>query len=215
MLVAPENPAAVIDTLCEQNVHVVTLTITEKGYCLNNSTGDLDQTHEAIVHDLEHLESPQSALGFLIAACQRRMQTGMSGLTIISCDNLAGNGMKLETALTGFAALIDPVLKGWIKDNVTFPATMVDRIVPATMQEDKVAVASSIGVEDHACVMAEPFTQWIVENKFAGPVPAWDKVGVTFVADVEPFENMKLRMLNATHSTIAYLGCLAGYPNRC
>jgi fructuronate reductase len=212
VLVAPENPAAVIDSLCEENVHVVSLTITEKGYCLTNSTGELDPSHESIVHDLGHLESPQSALGFLIAACRRRMQTAMPGLTIMSCDNLAGNGAKLEAAMTDFAALVDPALKLWLKDNVTFPSTMVDRIVPATTPENKAAVAAAIGVEDQACVMAEPFTQWVVEEKFAGPVPDWAKVGATFVADVEPFEDMKLRILNAAHSTIAYVGCLAGYP---
>lgn len=211
VLVAPENPAAVIAALCEENVHVVTLTITEKGYCLTNSTGELDPAHESIVHDLEHLHSPKSALGFLIAACQRRMRTGMSGLTIVSCDNLAGNGTKLEAALTGFAALVDPALQGWLNKNVTFPATMVDRIVPATTPEDKATVEASIGMEDQACVMAEPFIQWVIEARFAGPFPAWDQVGVTFAASVEPFEDMKLRLLNATHSTIAYLGCLAGY----
>ncbi|MBF0276243.1 MAG: mannitol dehydrogenase family protein [SAR324 cluster bacterium] len=211
VLVAPENPQAVITALCQKSVHVVTLTITEKGYCLKGNTGELDEDHQSIVHDLKNLDCPKSALGFLVAACQRRMQANMRGFTVISCDNLAGNGAKLKTAITMFADLVDPKLKNWLQSNVTFPSTMVDRIVPASTPEDMADVQSVIGFEDQACVMTEPFSQWVIENKFAGPVPHWEKVGANLVADVGPFEEMKLRLLNATHSTIAYVGSLAGY----
>lgn len=212
MLVAPENPAVVIDLLADKATKVVTLTITEKGYCLNNSTGELELNTPDIAHDLKALHAPKTAIGYLVAALQKRMDNATGKLTIISCDNLAGNGIKLEAAVTGFAKAVSEPLAAWIADNVTFPSTMVDRIAPATTDEDKVALTKDIGVEDQACVMTEPFTQWVIEDNFAGPVPPWDKVGATYTADVEPFEDMKLRLLNASHSTIAYLGCLAGYP---
>lgn len=211
ILVAPENPELVIEALARGETKVVTITISEKGYCLTNSTGQLDLENSDIVHDLTGLAAPRTAIGFLVAGLVRRRAAGFKDLTIISCDNLAGNGSKLQAAVKAFADVVDQGLSDWISQNVTFPSTMVDRIVPATTPEDKTSVAEAIGVEDQACVMAEPFSQWVIENNFAGPVPPWDKVGATFVDDVAPFEDMKLRLLNATHSTLAYVGCLAGY----
>ncbi|MBT5186925.1 MAG: mannitol dehydrogenase family protein [Kordiimonadaceae bacterium] len=211
LLVAPENPDAVIDAIASAQTKVVTLTITEKGYCLNNSSGKLELDNKDINFDLSNLQSPKTGIGYLVAAVQKRMIANGENLTIISCDNLANNGAKLEAAVMGFAGAVDASLAKWICEHVSFPSTMVDRIVPATTADDKSDVANAISAEDQACVITEPFTQWVIEEKFAGPVPRWDKVGATYVNDVEPFEDMKLRLLNASHSTIAYLGCLAGY----
>ncbi|WP_308909156.1 mannitol dehydrogenase family protein [Pseudokordiimonas caeni] len=211
ILVAPENPTAVVDAIAAPTTHVVTLTITEKGYCLDNATGKLDMHHPDILHDLAKPAEPRTAIAFVVAALARRRAAGTGGLTIISCDNLAGNGPKLKAAVTAFASVSRPDILDWIADNVTFPATMVDRIAPAVLAEDVADVAATLGLVDSACVMTEPFTQWVIEENFAGPVPAWNRVGATYVNEVAPFEEMKLRLLNASHSAIAYLGCLAGY----
>ena len=197
ILVAPESPAAVIDRLAASCTQVVTLTITEKGYCLNPASGALDFSAPEIVHDLENITQPQSAIGFLVAGLQQRRAHKLKGLTLLSCDNLSGNGSKLQAAVLQFSSRLDEGLAAWIAENCTFPNSMVDRIAPAN--------------NDLTTVVTEPFCQWVVEDNFAGPIPAWNKVGAEFVADVKPFEDMKLRLLNASHSTMAYLGCLAGY----
>ena len=212
LLVAYENPQAVVDAIAHEATHVITLTITEKGYCLDNRDGKLDINHVDINHDLKNLSSPRTGIGYLVAGIKSRMQNSGDGLTVISCDNLTANGAKLESAVQAFATAISPRLATWIAEHVTFPSTMVDRIVPATTDADRAIVAANIGMEDRACVMTESFCQWIIEEKFSGPVPAWDRVGATFVNDVAPYEELKLRLLNASHSSIAYLGCLMGYP---
>lgn len=210
MHVLIENPVEAIAHLARPEVHVATLTITEKGYCLTGA-GELDWNNEEIAHDLENPETPKSAIGYLAAGLRQRCVEKTGPLTIISCDNISGNGEKLQRALCEFLARNDNETFQWVRSNTTFPSTMVDRIVPATTDLDKKVCADALGVEDHACVKTEAFTQWVIEDKFAGPIPDWQAVGALIVDDVEPFELAKLRLLNGAHSAIAYLGLLSGH----
>ena len=211
VLVAPDNPAAVVDCLSDPAIKIASLTVTEKGYCHNPSTGGLDFTHPDIAHDLTELTEPRSALGFIVAALGRRRSQGDAPFTVLSCDNLPSNGRLLRGLVLEFATSYDRDLAQWIDDHVPFPCTMVDRITPATTADDIAELAHSEGYYDPACVVHEPFRQWVIEDDFADGRPAWDSVGAQFVKDVEAHELMKLRCLNGTHSTLAYLGYLAGY----
>lgn len=211
MHVAPEDPGRVVRLLADPAARVVTMTITEKGYCLDPGSGDLDFGHEAIRHDLSQPDEPQSAVGFLVAGLERRLRDGSPPLSLVSCDNLPGNGERLRRAVLAFAAERDAELSRGIEDTVAFPATMVDRIVPATAAGDIEKGAAAIGLLDEALVRTEPFRQWVIEDRFAGERPAWETAGALFVPDVEPYESAKLRLLNGAHSTIAWLGCLAGF----
>jgi fructuronate reductase len=206
VLVAPEDPAAVIAAIAASATGIVSLTVTEKGYCHDPATGELNRDHPDIVHDLAHPDAPRSAIGFLVAGLARRRASDAGPLTLMSCDNLPHNGAVLRGAVTRLAALIDPALADWIAQSCTFPATMVDRIVPATTDADIVSLADRIGVEDRAMVKAEPFSQWVIEDAFAAGRPPYEAHGAQLVADVRPFEFAKLRMLNGAHSTLAYLG---------
>ena len=211
VLVAAEDPQAVVTLISDEKIKIITLTITEKGYYRDPATNRLDLSHPFIQHDLKNLATPKSALGFLVSALRVRFQTHQQPLTIISCDNLPSNGQILETLLLQFAEHTDPALACWIKENITFPKTMIDRIVPATLATDRTAFTAQTNLIDEGLVKAEPFSQWVIEDKFATPHPAWDRVGVQFVTNVEPYEEAKLRMLNGSHSALAYLGYLAGY----
>lgn len=211
VLVAGECPAAVISALADPATHIVTLTITEKGYCLDPATGELDFANPQIINDLKKIDCPQSAIGFLAVGCAERMGTGLPGLTVMSCDNLPGNGQLLKRALMAFAERLAPPLATWIASQCRFPATMIDRIVPATTDQDRTLLEQRIGLHDAAMVKAEPFSQWVIEDDFAGPRPAFEHVGAQLVADVTPFELAKLRMLNGSHSTLAYLGLPRGH----
>lgn len=210
MHVLPENPEAAIAQLARRDVHVVTLTITEKGYCLTGA-GALDWNNAEIAHDLKNPENPKSAIGYLAAGLRQRAAEGAGPLTIISCDNISGNGDKLESALTDYLERSDKNVLRWVKANTSFPSTMVDRIVPATTDADRSDSAKALGIEDQACVKTEAFTQWVIEDKFAGPVPGWRDAGALIVGNVESFETAKLRLLNGAHSAIAYLGLLSGH----
>lgn len=211
VLVAPEDPAAVLDAMAAPGVRIVTLTVTEKGYCHEPATGRLNAVHPEIVHDLAHA-LPVSAPGFLVRALQRRRAAGLDPFTVLTCDNLPGNGALVRGLVLELAGRIDADLARWIGDNGRFPATMVDRIVPATTEADIARVAELTGSHDAAPVVHEPFRQWVVEDDFVGGVrPDLGSVGVQLVEDVAPFELMKLRMLNGTHSALAYLGYLAGH----
>ena len=212
LIVAPQHPQRVVAALSAAQTAVVTLTVTEKGYCLSPQSSRLDCEHPDIHHDLAHPDHPRSALGYLAAGLRVRRQLQRPGLTLISCDNISGNGEKLRHALLGFCQLLDPALAQWIDRHCRFPSTMVDRIVPASSDSDILHLEQATGYRDRAAVFTEPFSQWVIENNFAGPVPAWNRVGAEYVDDVAPFETMKLRMLNAAHSAIAYIGVLAGYP---
>ena len=190
---------------------IVSLTVTEKGYCHDPATGRLNFAHPDIVHDLADPARSRSAVGLIVAALDARRGAGSQGFTVLCCDNLPHNGTLLQGLALAFAQARDPSLARWIEDNATFPSTMVDRIVPATTDTDIADNDRALGLHDAAPVVHEPFKQWAIEDRFVAGRPAWDRVGVEFVADVAPFEAMKLRLLNASHSAFAYLGYLAGY----
>jgi fructuronate reductase len=210
VLVAPEDPAAVVAALASPDTHLVTLTITEKGYKLDPATGALIEADPDVAADLASLDAPRTAPGFLVAALAKRRAAGLAPFTAISCDNLPHNGARLAQAVLRMAAAHDEDLATWIKAEGAFPQTMVDRIVPATTDGDIADLASVLGVEDQAMVKTEPFTQWVIEDRFTGPRPDFAALGVQLTDDVAPWEEAKLRLLNGAHSGIAYLGGLAG-----
>lgn len=202
MIVAPDAPQRVTALLTARETAIVSFTITEKGYC-RAMNGSLD---------------PVSAAGgsiypLLAQGLAARRRAGMDGLTLLSCDNLAGNGQQLFRLLGDYLAANDPALADWVAAHCTFPGTMVDRIVPATTEDDRADAAAALGLRDEALVVTEPFSQWVIEDRFAGPRPAWEQAGVEIVADVAPYENAKLRMLNGAHSALAYCGLRAGHAH--
>jgi fructuronate reductase len=203
-LTLPLQPKAVIDALAASFTHIVTLTVTEKGYCLAGEGLDLD--HPDIVHDLAGNAAPRSAVGLLTTALAERSRNGAGPVTVISCDNLAGNGPRLEAAVRQFADRAGLALPDGL---ATYPETMVDCIVPATDSASRARVESVIRMTDLASVQREPFAQWVIEDRFAGPRPAWPE-GVEFTADVASHRRLKLHVLNATHSALAYLGQRGG-----
>lgn len=211
MLVAPEDPAAIVRLLAKPTVRVITLTVTEKGYCLDPDSGALSLEHPDIVHDRHESQAPRSAIGFLVAGLDRRMKASVAPPTVVSCDNLPGNGQRLRGAVQQLAGETHPKLASWIAGNVAFPGTMVDRIVPATTEMDIELNAQAIGLCDKGFVKTEPFHQWVIEDSFVNKRPRWEAGGALVVPDVEPFEIAKLQLLNGPHSTIAYLGSLAGF----
>ncbi|MBZ9815482.1 mannitol dehydrogenase family protein [Mesorhizobium sp. CA7] len=217
LLVAPEDPGAVLTALTDPRIRIVTLTITEKAY-LRAADGTLDSAHPEIVHDLANPVSPKTAHGFLAESLARRRAAGTPPFTVLCCDNLPANGATLHRLLVEFAKLRDVQtgsgdrpLAGHIADEVAFPSSMVDRIVPATTDADRARIAGELSIDDAWPVMTEPFRQWVIEDRFPAGRPAWEKFGVTMVEDVGPFEDMKLRLLNGAHSGIAYLGLLSGH----
>ena len=201
----------VIARFTDPAVHVVSLTVTEKGYCHDPATEQLDDTHPEIVHDLLHRSTPVSTVGVLVAGLAARRASESGPISVVCCDNLPHNGRVVEAIVTAFAQARDPAIAEWFRRNVAFPSTMVDRIVPATTDADVADVAGRLGVSDGVPVVFEPFRQWVIEDRFAAPRPAWEDDGAELVADVAPFETMKLRLLNGSHSTLAYLGFLAGH----
>jgi len=210
MLVAPENPKAVLELMARAATRVITLSITEKGYCLRPADGTLDFAHPDIAFDLAGNNTPRSAVGIIAGALALRRARGVPAPGIVSCDNLPNNGVRLRNAVLGFLRARDADLADWCARHVAFPSTMVDRIVPATTDLDIDALQRGLGVHDAACVKTEPFRQWIIEDRFTQPRPAWEAGGARFVKDVAPFEQAKLRLLNGAHSAIAYLSCLGG-----
>ena len=211
VLVAPEDPGAVLAAMADPDVKIVSLTVTEKGYCQDPATGNLLRDHPDIQHDLTN-DQPKSALGFVLRALQVRHARGLRPFTVLSCDNLSQNGALLRGLVLEMAQRIDPELAAWIAAEARFPSTMVDRITPATTQADIERVHAMTGALDAAPVLHEPFGQWVIEDDFVDGVrPDLAQVGVQFVPDVSGFEHMKLRMLNGSHSAIAYLGYLAGH----
>ena len=209
VLVLGEQRKQVMQRLTAATTHIVSLTITEKGYCLDGQ-GLLDKAHSDISHDLANPNEPRSAIALLVSALNIRREKSIGQLTIISCDNLADNGTKLGKAVVAFASMIDSELATWINNNVYFPNTMVDSITPASNDELRVRVAEAIQLKDNWPIQREAFSQWVIEDHFSGPRPAWDKVGVTFTHDVSGYEKAKLRLLNGSHSTLAYLGLRCG-----
>ena len=211
VLVAPRGPEQVIQALAREATRIVSLTITEKGYGLDPGTGGLDRAHPAIAADLNDPRRTVSALGFIVAGLRLRMMKDYAPFTVMSCDNLPNNGRVLKRLVLEFAEARDPKMAAYIRDRVTFPSTMVDRITPASTAQTFADVERLIGRTDLAAVETEPFTQWVVEDDFVSGRPDWEAAGAVFVADVAPYEKMKLRMLNGAHSTLAYAGYLAGH----
>jgi len=207
VLTAPEDPAAVVARIADPGVAVVTLTVTEKGYRAV-AGGGLDLTDPEIQADLAG-RPPRTVLGQLAAGLLRRAETGAGPLTILSCDNLVANGPFLRRLMQDYAEAAGG--ERTHLEEIRFPASMVDRIVPATTEADREEAARLLGVRDEALVVAEPFIQWVIEDEFAGARPAWEQAGAVLTDDVAPWEQAKLRMLNATHSMLAYLGGLRGY----
>lgn len=211
VLDANTQRAELIVALADPRIRIVSLTVTEKGYCHDPSTGNLDPDHPDIVADLASPHAPVSAPGLIVRGLELRRDAGNAPFTVMSCDNLPSNGKTVGRIVTQFARLRDPGLADWIEKSVAFPSTMVDRIVPATTDADRAIVEELTGVEDAWPIMTEPFTQWVIEDRFPSGRPAFETVGAQLVDEVEAFELMKLRMLNGSHSTMSYLGYLGGY----
>jgi fructuronate reductase len=209
ILVAEESPGAVANRLLDPDTSVVTVTVTEKGYCLDGA-GGLDLAHPDIVHDLGRPEAPRSLIGWLVRGLGQRRELGQPPWLVVSCDNLSGNGPTLRRAVLAFAAQYDPGLAAWIEANARFPRTMVDSITPATDQALRERVAQAIGLEDAWPVQRERFTQWVIEEVDCSAQPDWASAGITVSRDVTAYERAKLRLLNGAHSTLAYIGLLAG-----
>ena len=213
VIFAAESSQAAIEAIDDPAVRIVSLTVTENGYCLHAATKSLDLDHPAIVHDLEQPERPRSAIGILVEAYRRRMIAGVPAFTALSCDNIQHNGSVLRSAVLALAAWRDRALADWIYENASFPSTMVDRITPVTTPAQIEGFADRFGITDRWPVFCEQFRQWVIEDDFVAGRPAWEAVGAQFVDDVAPYEFMKLRLLNASHLAIAGLGRLIGYSH--
>ena len=209
-LFAPDDPEAVIEKLCDEATRIVSLTVTEGGYSIDQITGDFVPAGD-VESDLEPGAVPRSAFGFIVEALARRRARGVSPFTVMSCDNLQGNGHLSRRAFTAFASLRDPELGAWVAHEVRFPNSMVDRITPVTTDEDRAEVRERFGVDDRWPVVCEPFTQWVLEDSFSLGRPPYEDAGVQVVEDVEPYELMKLRLLNASHQALCYFAYLDGY----
>lgn len=210
IIVARQAPLALIEAIASQETHLVTVTVTEKGYKLSPSTGLPIEDDPDLRADLASLDSPLTMAGYLCAGLRLRKQRGSPSVTVMSCDNLPNNGRKLRSAVIEVARAHDRSLADWIEDSCAFPSTMVDRIVPATREEDIGRIAAELGLVDLAPVRTEPFSQWVVEDGFAGERAELERAGVQFTRDIAPWEQAKLRLLNGAHSAMAYLGGLAG-----
>jgi fructuronate reductase len=214
MLFARGHEAVLIERIAAPSTHVVTLTVTEKGYRHDPGTRRLNTRDEQIQADASG-RPPVTVVGQLVRGLQARYRSNGAPLTVVCCDNLTDNGSTLRGLVSDFCGLLppgeQPALVSWIASNVTFPSTVVDRIVPATTAIDRSDVASFLGMDDEGPVVTEPFSQWVLHDNFAAPRPAWERAGAIFTNDVAPYEALKLRLLNGSHSALAYLGLLAGY----
>ncbi|CAM5215113.1 mannitol dehydrogenase family protein [Alishewanella longhuensis] len=210
VLIASEQYAAVLARLTASSTRYVTMTITEKGYCLN-AAGELDLQHPQIQQDLSGNSQAVTAIGLLASALAARYQANVAPFCVISCDNLTDNGHKLRRALISYAAQNDPALANWLEQQLISPCTMVDSITPATDDALRTNVTAEIGLTDNWPIKREAFVQWVIEDILPSDRPAWQQAGVIYAADVSAFEKAKLRLLNAPHSTLAYTGYLLGY----
>jgi mannitol 2-dehydrogenase len=209
-LFAPDDPEAVLGVLTDERTRVVTLTITATGYLIDPHTRRFEPDHQVIA-DLTDPGAPTTVFGYLVEALARRRAAGVAPFTVLSCDNIPSNGAATRTAVVSFARLRDPALGDWIDRQVAFPSSMVDRITPTTTPEGRDALASSLGVQDRWPVVTEPFRQWVIEDSFCNGRPPLERVGVQFVADVAPYQQLKTRLLNGAHTAMGYLGYLAGH----
>jgi mannitol 2-dehydrogenase len=210
-LFAPDDPEATIEKLASPGIRIVSLTVTEGGYNLDSVTGEFRVLDPLVQADLRPEAVPQTVFGLVTEALARRRDRGIPAFTVLSCDNIQGNGHVSQRVFVGFARLRDPGLADWITEHVRFPNCMVDRITPQTTEADRGALSRRFGIEDRWPVLCEPFTQWVLEDSFAAGRPLLEDVGVQIVADVEPYELMKLRLLNASHQALCYPGYLVGY----
>jgi mannitol 2-dehydrogenase len=210
-LLAPDDPEAVVEKMADEATRIVSLTVTEGGYNFSPVTGEFDATDPDVVADLQPGAVPRTAFGLVTEALVRRRQRGLPPFTVVSCDNIQGNGDVARRSFTAFAGLRDPALGAWVDREVPFPNSMVDRITPATTDEDREELRQRFGIDDGWPVVCEPFTQWVLEDRFSLGRPPLEDAGVQVVEDVEPYELMKLRLLNASHQALAYFGYLAGY----
>jgi mannitol 2-dehydrogenase len=210
-LYAPDDPDAAIERMADPGVRIVSLTITEGGYNIDQVTGAFDAENPEVARDLEPDAVPSTVFGLVTEALRRRRDRGVPPFTVMSCDNIQGNGHVAERVFTEFARLKDAELGAWIAANVSFPNSMVDRITPVTTDQDRTEIAAEFGVDDAWPVVAEPFFQWVLEDAFPLGRPPYDEAGVQLVEDVEPYELMKLRLLNASHQGMCYFGRLSGY----
>ena len=210
LMFGPRHLKGLREALAASSTHAVTLTISEKGYCLD-AKSELDLAHPDIAADLTTPQRPRTAIGWLALGLEERRRTNAGPVTLISCDNLQNNGARLAAAVESFAARAFPRLGGWLKINTAFPLTLVDCIVPAASDAHRARVAAALGLEDAASVQREPFAQWVIQNHFAGPLPAWGDVGAEIVEDVDAYQRIKLHVLNTAHSVLAYLGLPRGH----
>jgi len=206
------DPGAVVARIADPDVRIVTATVTEKGYGFDPATRRLDPSHPSVAPDLARPEAPRGLVGAIVEGLRLRRAAGHAGLSVMSCDNLTGNGHLLAGLVDDFARRRAPGLADWIAETCSFPDSMVDRITPASSEATFAAVREATGQDDPLAVETEPFRQWVIEDVFAGPRPAWEAAGALIVTEVAPFETMKLRLLNGAHSMTAYLGALAGLP---
>jgi fructuronate reductase len=209
-LFAPRDCVALLEALCAPTTHAVTLTVSEKGYCLT-AGGTLDFSHPDIMADLGAPDTPRSAIGWLALALNVRRRNGAGPLTILACDNLQSNGEKLAAAVMDLADRQHPGSARWIAANAQFPLTLVDCIVPAPHAAHRARVASALGMADEASIAREDFAQWVIQDRFAGPLPAWGTAGAEIVPDIAQYQQLKLHVLNAAHSALAYLGLPRGH----
>ncbi len=209
-LAATRGSEAALDLLAGPSIRIVSMTVTEKAYGILGTSGKVDTSHPAVAADLRNPKDPRGLLGLLVAGFARRKAAGLPPFTVLCCDNLPENGRLIRAGVLDFANRTDPNLAGWIAENGAFPSTMVDRITPAATDAFLAETEKQLGARDSAATQTEAFTQWVVEDTFCNSRPRWEDAGVLFVPDVAPYENMKLRMLNGTHSLIAYTGFLTG-----
>ena len=206
--VPPGDVAANLDALARPEIRIVSLTITEGGYYISPATQTFDATHPDIAADAKDIHASKTVFGLIVAGLERRREAGLAPFTVMSCDNIPGNGHVTEHAVAGLAELVDPELAAWIRREVAFPNSMVDRITPATSDRERQMLHHSFGLDDNWPVFCEEFRQWVVEDEFPAGRPALEKVGVTFTSDVAPYELMKIRILNGGHAAIAYPAAL-------
>ncbi|RWX80834.1 mannitol dehydrogenase family protein [Neorhizobium lilium] len=207
---AAEQRDQVLAYLADPQIRIVTLTVSEKAYGLHPGTGGLDPAHPAIAADLQNPQAPVGAVGFLVKGLALRQARNVPPFTVLCCDNLPANGRVVRRLVLDMAERRDPELARWIAEQGAFPCSMVDRIVPAATDDTRQRAAELLGVEDRLAIETEPFIQWIIEDKFVSGRPQWEAGGAVFVKDVEPYEKMKLRLLNGSHTLIAHLGILHG-----
>jgi mannitol 2-dehydrogenase len=210
-LFAPDDPEAVIEKMAAESTRIVSLTITEGGYNINDVTGEFDLTNPDVIHDLEPEAVPRTTFGLITGALRRRRKQGRAPFTVMSCDNLQGNGHLTKQVFTTFARLQEIELGDWVESEVNFPNSMVDRITPVTTDADRAEIRDRFGIEDRWPVVCEPYTQWVLEDAFTDGRPPYEEAGVQLVDRVEPYELMKLRLLNGSHQAMCYFAYLSGY----